>query len=162
MFKGDQINDLNLNLNTLKSNDSDLFVELKTKTEQFVMQLDKANSEIAELREERERMREHQKQFEFVLEEKTREASSLKADVQMHVQHIAAQSQAIEKLQEDLKQQQQQQEQPQPSEQQLQQLQQTSEELNGLKARYNELYSYLEKKNEVENQIQIKTNLNYN
>lgn len=115
------------------------------------MQLDKANSEIAELKEERERMREHQKQFEFVLEEKTREASSLKADVQMHVQHIAAQAQAIDKLQEDLKQQQQQQqqEQQQPSEQQLQQLQQTSEELNGLKARYNELYSYLEKKNEV-------------
>lgn len=150
ILKGDQINELNLNLNTLKSNDSDLFVELKTKTEQFVMQLDKANSEIAELKEERERAREHQKQFEFVLEEKTREASSLKADVQMHVQHIAAQSQAIEKLQEDLKQQQQEQQQ-QPNEQ----LQQTSEELNGLKARYNELYSYLEKKNEVKQLLKL-------
>jgi hypothetical protein len=43
------------------------------------------------------------KQFEFVLDEKTRESSQLKADIQKHLQHIGAQSKAIDKLQEELK-----------------------------------------------------------
>lgn len=126
-------------MNTLKSDDSALFIELQSKTEQFVVQLDKANSEIATLKQERNQLNEQKNQFEFVLEEKTREISTLKADLQTNVQHIAAQGKAIEKLQDDLKHKAQSESQSDPD----------NDELGELKTRYNELYSYLEKKNEV-------------
>lgn len=144
-FLGNQINDLNLNLNTLRSNDSALFVELETKAEQFFQQLDKANFEIANLKEEREQLIERQKQFEFILDEKTREASFLKTEVQKHIQHISAQGQAIEKLQDDLKQ----------NKKNESNNEAEKEELNELKVRYNELYSYVEKKNEVITNVKL-------
>ena len=94
---------MNTNINGLKSNDSVLFDELKRKTEEFMKQLDLSESEIAALKHEKEQLLEQRKQFEFVLDEKTRESSQLKNDIQKHLQHIGAQSKAIEKLQEELK-----------------------------------------------------------
>ncbi|CAF0712604.1 unnamed protein product [Brachionus calyciflorus] len=124
---GQQINDLNTSINQLKSNDSNLFNELKAKTEQFLAQIDSANQEIFQLRGEKEK-------FEFCLEEKSREISQLKLDLEKNVQHISAQSKAIEKLQSDLKQ-----ESSEKNE---------HEELLLLKNQYNQIYSYLEQKNQ--------------
>ena len=148
-LKGDQINELNSNLNTLKSNDSSLFGELQAKTEQFVAQLANANSEIAQLKIERDELISQRKQFEFVLEEKTRESAQLKSEVQMHVQHLAAQSQALEKLQEDLKLAGEEKQQRERTVSEQQSATDQAAELETLKAQYNELYVYVEKKNEV-------------
>jgi chromosome segregation ATPase len=51
---GDQISDLNANINGLKSNDENLFGELKQKTEEFVKQLDMAEEQIGVLKKEKE------------------------------------------------------------------------------------------------------------
>ena len=87
-FLGDQINELNMNLNSLKSADLSLFAELQQKTQQFLGELDSCNQQIAQLKDEREKLIEQRKQFEFVLEEKIREIAQLKADVQKQLQHI--------------------------------------------------------------------------
>lgn len=142
---GDQINDLNANINTLKSADSTLFTELQAKTEQFLAQLGNANNEIAALKIEKEKLTEQRQQFEFVLDEKTREASQLKSDIQKHLQHIAAQGQALEKLQLDLKQSQTNNEENEnPSK-----LETVQQEFMALQAQYTGLYGYIESKNQV-------------
>ena len=48
---GEQINELNDNVNSLKRADAGLFAELQAKTERFVSELDAANREIVVLRE---------------------------------------------------------------------------------------------------------------
>lgn len=140
---GEQINELNTNINAIKSNDSALFNELQQKTEQFLSQIDTANQEIASLRSENEALAEQRKQFEFVLDEKTREISRLRLDLEQHVQHIGAQSKALEKLQSDLKQTGKETTenaaQPEQNDQ--------DDELSMLKVQYNQMYAYLEQKN---------------
>jgi chromosome segregation ATPase len=150
---GDQINELNHNINSLKSTDSSLFAELQNKTEQFVTQIDDANKEIALLKSDKEKLNEQRKQLEFLCEEKVRENSQLKNDIQTHIQHISAQSKAIEKLQADLKELEsssssssstkvksdEEEENNKPDQ---------SEELNLMREQYNQVYTYLEQKNQ--------------
>lgn len=143
---GDQINDLNTNVNSLKSTDSSLFNELKQKTEEFMKRLDVASDEIASLKSENERLVEQRKQFEFVLDEKGRESYQLKNDIQKHLQHISAQSRAIEKLQEELKVFTDREANKEPLEKDTSNLLSLEEEFNQLKQQYNQIYSYLEQK----------------
>ncbi len=56
---GEQISELNQNINDLKSNDSSLFNELKQSTERFVQQLDDANHELADLRAQNEALKQN-------------------------------------------------------------------------------------------------------
>ena len=85
---GDQINELNMSLNGLKSADASLFSELQQKTQQFLAELDSCNQQIALLKSDKDALIEQRKQFEFVLDEKARELAQYKADVQKHLQHI--------------------------------------------------------------------------
>lgn len=142
---GAQINELNDSLNKLKSNDSALFNELKLKTEQFLVELNTANQEIASLKSEKDTLIEQRKQFEFVLDEKTKETSQLKSEVQKNIQHLAAQSQAMKKLQEDLKNSE---HEKIEQECQTEQMESHSDELSLLKHQYNQIYAYLEQKNQ--------------
>ena len=131
---GQQMKDLNMSIENLKSNDSSFLAELQQKTEQFLFQLNAANSEIATLKAQNSEYAEQQKQFEFVLEEKTREASQLKIEAQQNIQHLSAQSKAMEKLHQDLK--------------ELEKKETKSDELNLLKQQYDQVYTYLEQKNQ--------------
>lgn len=145
---GDQINELNHNINSLKSTDSSLFAELQNKTEQFVAQIDDANKEIALLKSDKEKLNEQRKQLEFLCEEKVRENSQLKNDIQKHIQHISAQSKAIEKLQADLKELESSSSTKVKSEEEGESKPDQSEELNLMREQYNQIYTYLEQKNQ--------------
>lgn len=141
---GEQISDLNENLKQLKTNDAKLFNELKQKTEQFLTEIDTSNTQINQLKLDNERLVEQREQFEFLIEEKVRENSQLKLDVQTHLQHISAQSKAIQKLQEDLK--------AMKTSRDEQSTNRTdlaaqSDELALVKEKYNQIYGYLEQKN---------------
>ena len=140
----DQVSLLNENINSIKSNDSTLIAELEQKTQQFLVQLESANTQVNQLKSELEHSNEQRKQFEFVLDEKSRESSQLKLDVKKHLQHIEAQSKALEKLQLELKQSETTQtatnEEAKSSKEQL-------DELNFFKQQYNQIYGYLEQKN---------------
>jgi len=122
----DEITDLNMNIACLKSNDLSLTNQLKI-----------SNQKISQLDTEKEQLIEQKKQFEFMLEEKNRESSQLKNDVQKHLQHIGAQSKALEKLQAELK---------------LMlakhENDEETEEVAFLKQQYNQIYSCLEHKNQ--------------
>jgi chromosome segregation ATPase len=131
---GEQMNDLNTSIANLKSNDSSFLAELQQKTEQFLFQLDAANTEIASLKNQNSEYAEQQRQFEFVLEEKTRETSQLKIEAQQNIQHLSAQSKAMEKLQQDLKEQ--------------EKRETKNDELDLLKQQYDQVYTYLEQKNQ--------------
>ena len=131
---GEQMNDLNTSIANLKSNDSSFLAELQQKTEQFLFQLDAANTELASLRSQNTEYVEQQRQFEFVLEEKTRETSQLKIEAQQNIQHLSAQSKAMEKLQQDLKEQ--------------EKRETKNDELDLLKQQYDQVYTYLEQKNQ--------------
>ncbi len=141
---GEQISDLNENLKQLKANDGKLFNELKQKTEQFLAEIDSSNTQNNQLKVENEKLVEQRKQFEFLIEEKVRENAQLKLDVQTHLQHISAQAKAIQKLQEDLKFI----ETSRDDHQSATKKDSESEELALVKDKYNQIYSYLEQKNE--------------
>ena len=140
----DQVSLLNENINSINTNDSTLIAELEQKTQQFLVKLESANTQVNQLKSELEHSNEQRKQFEFVLEEKSRESSQLKLDVKKHLQHIEAQSKALEKLQLELKQSETTQtgtnEEAKSSKEQL-------DELNFFKQQYNQIYGYLEQKN---------------
>jgi DNA repair exonuclease SbcCD ATPase subunit len=123
---GEQMKDLNSSVNNLKSNDSSFLAELQQKTEQFLFQIDAANTEIAALKAQNDEHAEKQRQFEFVLEEKTRETSQLKVEAQQNIQHLSAQSKAMEKLQHDLK--------------ELEQRDVNVDEMDQLKQQYDQVY----------------------
>ncbi len=68
--------------------------DLQDANAQFSADLNNSNLKISNLQTDIDRLNEQRKQFEFVLEEKSRESSQLKSDVQKHLQHIGAQSKA--------------------------------------------------------------------
>jgi len=92
-----QIFEVNENVDRLRQKNLSLSVELQNRCEELDTIKNQNEAEISKLRLEVDVANGQRKQFEFVLEEKSREISKLKNEIQAHLQHIEMQSKALEK-----------------------------------------------------------------